>query len=128
MIEKPVTFIINLSLQTGIVPTEWKVAKVLPLFKPGSTPEIDNYTPISILPILSKISEKKVHKQLVSHLESQNLLFDYQFGFRSNRSDHIRREAKNGKLTGALFIDLSKAFDTVMRILVVYPTDSAKMN
>ena len=119
------------------MPTEWKVAKVLPLFKPGSTPEIDNYTPISILPILSKILEKKVHKQLVSHLESQNLLFDYQFGFRSNRScelavtyfiDHIRREAKNGKLTGALFIDLSKAFDTVMRILVVYPTGSAKMN
>lgn len=137
MIEKPVTFIINLSLQTGIVPTEWKVAKVLPLFKPGSTPEIDNYTPISILPILSKILEKKVHKQLVSHLESQNLLFDYQFGFRSNRScelavtyfiDHIKREAKNGKLTGALFIDLSKAFDTVMRILVVYPTGSTKMN
>ena len=60
-----------------------------------------------------------VHKQLVSHLESQDLLFDYQFGFRANRStelavtyliDHIRKEADGGKLTGAVFIDLSKAF------------------
>ena len=100
-------------------PTEWKVAKVLPLFKSCSTSEIDNYRPISILPTLSKILEKMVHKQLVSHLESQDLLFDYQFGFRANHStelavtyliDHIRKEADGGKLTGAVFIDLSKAF------------------
>ena len=55
VIAKPLTFIINLSLETGVVPTEWKMAKVIPIFKSGSMAEIDNYRPISILPTLSKI-------------------------------------------------------------------------
>lgn len=58
----------------------------------------------------------------MSHLESNNLLLDYHFGFRSKRStelavtyfpDLIRKEADNGKISGAVFIDLSKAFDTI---------------
>ena len=119
---KPLTFIINLSLETGVVPSEWKVAKVIPLYKSGSLAEIDNYRPISILPTLSKILEKIVHKQLMTYLERHSLLFEYQFGFRPNRStelavtyftDLIRKEADNGKATGAVFIDLSKAFDTI---------------
>ena len=122
VIVKPLAFVINLSLETGSVPAEWKVAKVIPLFKSGSSAEIDNYRPISILPILSKILEKMVYKQLIFYLESNSLLSDYQFGFRSNRStelavtyftDLIRKEADCGKATGAVFIDLSKAFDTV---------------
>ena len=82
----------------------------------------DNYRPISILPTLSKILEKIVYKQLMAHLERHSLLFEYQFGFRSNRStelavtyftDLIRKEADSGKATAAVFIDLSKAFDTI---------------
>ena len=104
------------------MPSEWKVAKVIPLYKSGSLAKIDNYTPISILPTLSKILEKIVYKQLMAHLERHSLLFEYQFGFRPNRStelavtyftDLIRKEADNGKATGAVFIDLSKAFDTI---------------
>ena len=49
VIAKPLTFIINLSLETGVVPTDWKMAKVIPIFKSGSMAEIDNYRPISIL-------------------------------------------------------------------------------
>ena len=122
VLTEPLTFIINLSLETGIVPSEWKVAKVIPLYKSGSLAEIDNYRPISILPTLSKILEKIVYKQLMAHLERHSLLFEYQFGFRPNRStelavtyftDLIRKEADNGKATGAVFIDLSKAFDTI---------------
>ena len=122
VIANPLTFIINLSLRSGTVPADWKEAKVLPLFKSGSSAEIDNYRPISLLPILSKILEKLVYNQLVSYLESNNLLSDHQFGFRSKRStelavtyftDLIRKEADNGKISGAFFIDLSKAFDTI---------------
>lgn len=122
VIAKPLTYIINLSLRSGTVPAEWKEAKVLPLFKSGSSSEIGNYRPISLLPILSKILEKVVYSQLVSYLESNNLLPDNQFGFRSKRStelavtyftDIIRKEADNGKVSGAVFIDLSKAFDTI---------------
>ena len=58
-------YIINLSLETEVVPTEWKMAKVIPIFKSSSMAEIDNYRPISILPTLSKILEKMVHKQLM---------------------------------------------------------------
>jgi len=63
-----------------------------------------------------------VYKQLIFYLESNSLLSDYQFGFRSNRSaelavtyftDLIRKEADCSKATGAVFIDLSMAFDTV---------------
>ena len=128
VLTKPLTFIINLSLETGVVPSEWKVAKVIPLYKSGSQAEIDNYRPISILPTLSKILEKIVYKQLMAHLERHNLLFEYQFGFRPNRStelavtyftDFIRKEADSSKATGAVFIDLTKAFDTISHSIML---------
>ena len=84
--------------------------------------EIDSYRPISILPTLSKILEKMVHKQLKKHLEFNGFLSEHQFVFRPNRSTKlavtfftnlIRKEADGGKATGAVFIDLSKAFDTI---------------
>ena len=81
VLTKPLTFIINLSLETGVVPRECKVAKVIPLYKSGSLAEIDNYRPISILPTLSKILEKIVRQQLMAHLERHILLFEYQFCF-----------------------------------------------
>ena len=118
----PLTFLINLSLQTGSVPSAWKTAKVIPLFKNGSRTDTDNYRPISILPVMSKTLERVVHKQLMEHLERNSLLFKHQFGFRSKRStelavalftDFIRKEADKGSLTGAIFIDLSNAFDTI---------------
>lgn len=64
----------NSSLATGVVPTEWKMAKVIPIFKSGSKAEIDNYRPISILPTMSKILEKTVHKQLMKYLEFNGFL------------------------------------------------------
>ena len=122
VLTEALTSIINLSLETGVVPSEWKVAKVIPLFKSGSLAEIDNYRPISVFPTLSKILEKIVYKQLMAHLERHSILFEYQFGFRPNRltelavthfTDLIRKEADRSKATGAVFIDLSKAFDTI---------------
>ena len=116
------TFLINMSIETGLVPSDWKIAKVIPVFKSGKKSDLDNYRPISDLPILSKLLEKFVHKQLIDHLEKNCMLFSIQFGFRSKRStelavtfltDHIRKEADKGSLTGAIFIDLSKAFDMV---------------
>ena len=117
-----VTHLINLSFETGEVPSEWKQAKVVPLFKSGNKDDLDNYRPISILPILSKILEKAVFHQLHSYLSENSLLSPYQSGFRANHStqlavtfltDKIRGHMDKGLLTGAVFIDLKKAFDTV---------------
>ena len=67
----PVAFLIKLSLQTGTVPSMWKAAKVISLFKNGSRTDIDNYIPISILPVMSRILEKFMHKQLLDNLEKK---------------------------------------------------------
>ena len=100
VLTKPLTFIINFFIETGVVPSEWKVAKVIPLYKSGSLAEIDNYRPISILPSLSKILEKIVYKQLMAHLERHSLLFEYQFGFRPNRSTELQSSSNFvGKFT-----------------------------
>jgi hypothetical protein len=75
-----------------------------------------------VLSVLSKLIEKAVHKQLLDYLEGNNLLNNCQYGFRKHRStklaatlqcDNIRRELESGKFVGAVYIDLSKAFDTI---------------
>ena len=117
-----VTHLVNLSIKSGTVPSEWKQAKVVPLFNSGNKDDLDNYRPISILPILSKILEKAVFHQLHSYRSKNSLLSPYQSGFRASHStqltitfliDKIRGRMDKGLLTGAMFIDLKKAFDTV---------------
>ena len=122
IIGEPLTHIINLSLRTAVVPGKMKIAKFVPLFKSGSKTSVENYRPISVLPALSKIFERTVYDQLSNYLEHNNLLTTSQFGFRKRYNtelavtlftDHIRQSMDQGKLTGAVFIDLQKAFDTV---------------
>ena len=117
-----ITHIINLSLNTSSFPELWKRARVTPIHKSGPKDKPENYRPISVLPILSKICERAVHFQVMKHLEDQKLLTDRQFGYRKNRSteqaaillsDEIRKQVNDGKLVGAMFLDLSRAFDTI---------------
>ena len=85
--------------------------------------ELDNYRPISILPALSKILERIVYKQLLSHLENNGLLSSFQFGFRSKRStelavtyftDKIRKEVDNGNILGVLFLSIYQKYLTLL--------------
>ena len=101
---------------------EWKSARVIPLFKKGEVNNMDKYRPISIFPIASKLLERAVHTQLVKYLREHNLLSPYQCGFRKGHStefaapsfaDTIRKNIDLGQMTGAVFVDLRKAFDTV---------------
>ena len=110
-----ITFLVNLSLTTGIVRDEWKQATVVPLQKSGGREVMDNYRPISILPVMSKIAEKAVSVKLQQYLHQHGLLNSFQSGFRRNHStqtaityfrDTIRRSTNAGKLTAVLFIDL----------------------
>ena len=71
------SYIINKSLESGIFPHPWKEAKISPIFKCGSKDGVTNYRPISILPTLSKIIEKWIHKHLMSFLKNHNLLVQF---------------------------------------------------
>ena len=112
----------NLCLHEGIFPTTFKKACVVPIFKSGNPFSFGNYRPISLLPILSKILEKVVYFQLLDFLTSQNFLFPYQFGFRQKHStympiallyDKITLALSKNKVCAAIYLDFSKAFDTV---------------
>ena len=114
--------IINLSITTKIVPSGWKVAEVVPLFKSGDMSKPENYRLISILPSASKLLEKVVHKQLYAFLQRHSLFSNAQFGFRKGHStsscilhltDVIYRNMDSSLFTGVVFLDLKKAFDTV---------------
>jgi hypothetical protein len=121
-IAPPLTYIINLSLESGLIPNEWKSAKIVPIHKAGSRSIMDNFRPISVLPTISKVLERVVHRQLMSYLSDNKLLSEHQYGFRPKMStelasiklvDDIRLNVDKGNLVGAMFIDLTKAFDTV---------------
>ena len=128
IISNSLAYICNLSLSSSIFPSEWKIAKVVPIFKSGCKSNVENYRPISVLSIVSKIIERAVHDQLYSHLTVNNLLSSSQSGFRSQYStattiidvqDYILNNMDEGKVTGAIFLDLKKAFDTVDHQLLI---------
>ena len=77
-----IAHIFNLSLSNCEFIDAFKVAKVVPVFKKGSTYDVNNYQPISLLPVLSKILEKLMYKRLVSFLNGQSFFYKNQFGFR----------------------------------------------
>ncbi len=82
IISEPWAHILNLYLQSGKFISEWKHAKVLPILKSGLAMETNNYRPISILPILSKLLQRFVHISFSEYLEEHNLLTIAQSGFR----------------------------------------------
>jgi len=113
---------INAFMESGTFPKILKIAKITPIFKKGDPQMFDNYRPISLLPIFSKIYEKIIYNRLYDFLISQNVIYDKQFGFRRNHStahavnysiNNIVKnlEAKNHVI--GIFLDLSKAFDTI---------------
>ena len=119
---RPVTYIINLSIKQGIFPDNLKIAKVIPIFKQGSRLLCDNYRPISVLPTLSKIFEKCIYHQLISYFSSENIIIPNQYGFKPGSTtmdclvdliEEIYTSLDQGNYAVSIFLDLSKAFDTV---------------
>ena len=121
-LSKPFTFIFNQSISTGVVPNILKVSRVTPAYKNGIMTNPNNYRPIATLSPFSKILEKIVFNQLNSFLEKHNTIFKYQFGFRKGHSteqaileitDNLKTSIDNKLITCGLFLDFSKALDTV---------------
>ena len=108
------------SLQTGKLPADWCHALVTPIFKKGDKSSDANYRPISLTCILCKVLEYIMASQVVEHMNSHDLLYDLQHGFREKRScetqltmmvEELARSAC--KQTDLILLDFSKAFDKV---------------
>lgn len=113
----------NAALRLAYVPTQWKVAEVIMIPKPGKPPnEKKSYRPISLLPIISKIFEKLLLKRMLPIIEEKRLIPDHQFGFRNNHStidqvyritNEIEKAFEEKKICSTAFLDVSQAFDKV---------------
>ena len=115
----PLCRLLNLSISTNSFPNHWKIAKVTPLHKGGARNDVNNYRPISVLPILSKILEKHVASSLSVFLHNNNLLYELQSAFRSGHStetalirltDQILKNMDNDEVTGSGFYRFPKSF------------------
>ena len=124
----PLADLFNMSISTCTFPSSWKCAKVTPLHKGGDPLEVNNYRPISIINTVAKIFEKIIFNQLSQYVNDFNILSPSQSGFRSNFStttalvkftNDIYSALGKGHLVGAIFIDLSKAFDLVDHYLLL---------
>ena len=122
LISEPLAHIINLSIAHGIVPDQMKKARVIPLFKADDQSLFTNYRPVSVLPSFSKFLERIIYNRLNDYLTNLNVLCDEQYAFRKNHSptlalidlyDKISSALDRGDIAVGIFLDLSKAFDTV---------------
>lgn len=121
-ISDSITYVCNLSIKSSVFHAKWKEAKVKPLHTTGATDDVNNYRPISILPVLSKLFEKHAHDSLMNYVESYKLLYSTQSGFRPNHScesalvnmnEKWLQALDKGDLISVVLVDFRKAFDLV---------------
>ena len=109
----------NLSITHGVVPDQMKIARVVPLFKADDQSLFTNDRPVLLLPSFSKFLERIIYNHLYDYLTNLHILCDNQFGFRKNYSttldlhEKISSAIDRGELAVDVFLDLSKASDTV---------------
>ncbi|KAI2667398.1 putative RNA-directed DNA polymerase from transposon BS [Labeo rohita] len=117
-----------MSLQFNEVPDIWKHSRITPIHKGGDITDPQNYRPISIICVIAKVFEKLIYNQVSKYVENYNILSQFQSGFRPNYSttsallkltNDVYSALDCGDLTGAIFIDLKKAFDLVDHYLLL---------
>ncbi|XP_014299011.1 uncharacterized protein LOC106693924 [Microplitis demolitor] len=117
-----ITELINSSIEEGIVPEAWKNSLIYPIQKVKGSLRAEDHRPINTLPVLEKILEEIIKKQLEDHVQRNNIISDEQSGFRTGHSCETalqkvigewRDGFDNGKMFGVLFLDLKRAFETV---------------
>ena len=118
----PITLLFNITMKQGVLPNDWRRAFISPVYKKGSRHLPENYRPISLTAILCKLMENFVRDKVVSHLINEKLLSKKQYGFISGRStttqllyylDECTKITAGGGTVDSIYLDFSKAFDTV---------------
>ena len=121
-IASPLTYIINMGIEEKIFHDDWKIGKITPIPKSENAERPDHYRPVTVLPILSKIYERLLAKQICKYIEENHVYKSTMSGFRKNHStetllmkikDDMTKALEKGEVTLAMFLDFSKAFDTV---------------
>jgi len=127
-IQKPLTHIYNTSLSSGVFPDEWKTVKVTPLYKKGDRHDMNNYRPISIISVFSKLLERAMYNRLISFFHKYNIFTEAQNGFRKGKCIETATQALIERIQEAIdkrfysigiFIDLSKAYDVLNHELLL---------
>ena len=136
-IAKPISHIFNLSLSTGVIPSQLKCAKVVPIFKLKKSLHDEHlnpifYRPISLLPIFSKILEKQVATNLTEYLNNFDIIYEHQYGYQKNKStfhpmihlmNKVSTALNRGEIAIGVFCDLQKAFDTCSHEILLKKLD-----
>ena len=121
-LKKPLATIMQRSLDTGLVPGDWKKANVTPIFKKGSRAAPGNYRPVSLTSVCCKVMEQILKDTIVEHLDRNKLIRRSQHGFLRGRScatnlisfmDKITEALDKGESVDVIFLDFAKAFDNV---------------
>ncbi|CAM4500705.1 unnamed protein product [Lepidochelys kempii] len=127
VIAEPLAIIFENSWQLGEVPDNWKKANVVPIFKKGKKEDPGNYRPVSLTSVPGKIMEQVLKESILTHLEEKKVIRNSQHGFTKGKScltnliafyDEITGSVDEGKAVVVLFLDFSKAFDTVFRSIL----------
>ena len=123
-----ITHLFNLTVESSLFPDAWKDALVIPIPKCGNSKKVENYRPISLLPLPGKLLEKLVHNQLTTYLEDIEYLVKNQHGFRKGHStihsiaqltNYVNLKMDKRQSTVAAFIDFRKAFDCVQHSILL---------
>ena len=118
----PLSILFNKSFQSGVLPSEWRIAFVTPIHKKGSHHLASNYRPVSLTSTVVKVMESIIKTNVLEHLTSNNLLTCHQFGFLRGHScttqllhvmEILTKSLNQGVPVDAIYMDLKKAFDTV---------------
>lgn len=128
-ITKPLNYILNLTLETGVFPDALKTAVVIPVFKKGDTYDLTNYRPISLLPSFSKVFEIIIYNRITNFIHQYSLLSEEQHGFIRGRNIdqalfktflEVLETLNRGDFSAIALLDLSKAFDSMDINLLIY--------
>ncbi|CAM5095626.1 unnamed protein product, partial [Natator depressus] len=128
VIAEPLAIIFENSWRMGEVPDDWKKANVVPIFKKGKKEDPGNYRPVSLTSVPGKIMEQVLKESILKHLDESKVIRNSQHGFTKGRScltnliafyDEITGSVDEGKAVDVLFLDFSKAFDTVSHSILV---------